>query len=218
MINIDAYKSLSAECTAKNVTLVAVSKIKPVEDILELYDLGQRDFGENYVQELLEKEKQLPKDIHWHFIGHLQTNKVKQVLNFVHLIHGVDSLKLLKEINKQSEKINKITNCLLQVHIAQEETKFGLDEVELNEILKQCNNEAMQNVNVIGLMGMASFTDNESQVRKEFHYLRSLQTKLSTENCKLEALSMGMTADYTIAIEEGSNMIRIGSLIFGSRN
>lgn len=218
MINIDAYKSLLAECTAKNVTLVAVSKTKPVEDILELYSLGQRDFGENYVQELIEKEMELPKDIRWHFIGHLQTNKVKQIINFVHVIHGVDSLKLLKEINKQSEKINKVTNCLLQVHIAQEETKFGMDETELNEIIRQFENSVMKNVNVIGLMGMASFTDDENEVRKEFHYLKSLQTKLSTINCQLSTLSMGMTADYKIAIEEGSNMIRIGSLIFGNRN
>jgi pyridoxal phosphate enzyme (YggS family) len=218
MINIDGYKNLSAVCAAKNVTLVAVSKTKPVSAILELYDLGQRDFGENYVQELIEKEKQLPKDIRWHFIGHLQTNKVKQVIGLVHLIHGVDSLKLLKEIDKQSEKINKVTDCLLQVHIAQEETKFGLDENELNEIMQQCNASSLKNINVNGLMGMASFTNDENQVRKEFHYLRSLQTKLSIQNCKLSTLSMGMTADYTIAIEEGSNMIRVGSLIFGSRN
>src|ERR1700759_1492382 len=128
MINVEAYKNLVQECKAKNVTLVAVSKTKPVEDLLELYNLGQRDFGENYVQELVEKEKQLPKDIRWHFIGHLQSKKAKSIISFVHLIHGVDSLKLLQEINKQSEKINKITNCLLQVHIAQEETKFGFDE------------------------------------------------------------------------------------------
>src|ERR1700759_3827826 len=134
-MNIEAYKKLSGECKSKNVTLVAVSKTKPVEEILELYNLGQKDFGENYVQELIEKEKQLPKDIRWHFIGHLQSNKVKQIVSFVHLIHGVDSFKLLQEINKQSEKINKTTNCLLQVHIAQEETKFGLDENELIEII-----------------------------------------------------------------------------------
>ncbi|HEY2726641.1 MAG TPA: YggS family pyridoxal phosphate-dependent enzyme, partial [Parafilimonas sp.] len=212
-MNIEAYKSLREECQAKNVTLVAVSKTKPVEDILELYNLSQKDFGENYVQELIEKEKQLPKDIRWHFIGHLQTNKVKQIISFVHLIHGVDSLKLLQEINKQSQKINKITNCLLQIHIAQEETKFGLDEDELNEIIRQFDNSAMKNVNVVGLMGMATNTDNESQIRKEFQYLKSLQIKLSTVNCQLSTLSMGMTADYKIAIEEGSNMIRIGSLI-----
>ncbi|MEP6682611.1 MAG: YggS family pyridoxal phosphate-dependent enzyme [Parafilimonas sp.] len=221
MINKDAYKKLSGECNAKNVTLVAVSKTKPVEDILELYSLGERDFGENYVQELLEKESELPKDIHWHFIGHLQTNKVKQIIEFVHLIHGVDSLKLLQEINKQSEKINKITNVLLQMHIAQEETKFGLDEDELNEIISQFGNSAMMNVNVVGLMGMASNTDDINKVKGEFHYLKSLLdkcNKLSTINSQLSILSMGMTADYKIAIEEGSNMIRIGSLIFGTRN
>ena len=220
MINIEAYRNLLQECQTKNVTLVAVSKTKPIEDILQLYDLGHRDFGENYVQELVEKESQLPKDIRWHFIGHLQTNKVKQVVGFVYLIHGVDSLKLLKEINKQSEKIDKITKCLLQVHIAQEETKFGLDENELKEIIDQLTIEPFKNASIIGLMGMASFTDNTEQVRKEFQYLKSLQTKYNkqTLNLKLETLSIGMTADYMIAMEEGSNMIRIGSLIFGARN
>jgi len=220
MINTKAYKNLLQECTTRNVTLVAVSKTKPIEDILELYDLGHRDFGENYVQELIEKEKQLPKDIRWHFIGHLQTNKVKQVVEFVHLIHGVDSLKLLKEINKQSEKLNKVTQCLLQVHIAQEETKFGLDENEVKEIIDQITTKPFSNANITGLMGMASFTDNTDQARKEFKYLKSLQTKYNNQtlDVKLETLSMGMTADYTIAIEEGSNMIRVGSLIFGTRN
>jgi PLP dependent protein len=221
MVNIEAYEKLLKECKAKNLTLVAVSKTKPAEDILVLYNLGQKDFGENYVQELLKKHEQLPKDIRWHFIGHLQTNKVKQVVAFVHLIQGVDSLKLLKEINKQSEKINKVTNCLLQIHIAQEETKFGLDENELNETIRQFDDSAMKNVNVIGLMGMASFTDDENQIRKEFHYLKSLQKKyaqLETTNWKLQTVSIGMTADYKIAIEEDSNMIRVGSLIFGSRN
>jgi pyridoxal phosphate enzyme (YggS family) len=217
-MNIEAYKKLLEKCESKKVTLVAVSKTKPVEDILELYDLGHKDFGENYVQELIEKEKQLPKDIRWHFIGHLQTNKVKQVIEFIYLIHGVDSLKLLKEINKQSEKINKVTNCLLQIHIALEETKFGLDENELNEIIRQFADSTMKNVNVVGLMGMASFTNDQHQIRKEFQYLKSLQTKLSTINRQLSTLSMGMTADYKIAIEEGSTMIRVGSLIFGSRN
>ena len=175
MVNTEAYKNLSEACKAKNVTLVAVSKIKPVEDIFELYNLGQRDFGENYVQELVEKEQQLPKDIRWHFIGHLQTNKVKQIIAFVHLIHGVDSLKLLSEINKQSQKLNKITNCLLQIHIAKEETKFGLNEDELNLIISEFENLKMKNVNVIGLMGMATNTDNEQQIRKEFQYLKSLK-------------------------------------------
>ncbi len=152
-----AYKELSEECKAKKVTLVAVSKTKPVEDILALYNLGQRDFGENYVQELVEKEKKLPKDIRWHFIGHLQTNKVKQIISFVHLIHGVDSWKLLSEINKQSQKINKITNCLLQVHIAQEETKFGLNEEELNEIIQQCGNSTMENIKCYRFNGNGKF-------------------------------------------------------------
>ena len=220
MINTEAYKNLIEECTTKNVTLVAVSKTKPVTDILELYDFGHRDFGENYVQELIEKEKQLPKDIRWHFIGHLQTNKVKQVIGLVHLIHGVDSLKLLKEINKQSEKINKITQCLLQVHIAQEETKFGLDENELKEIIDQITKQPFINASITGLMGMASFTGNKDQVRNEFKYLKSLQTKCNNQTLsfKLETLSMGMTADYKIAVEEGSNLIRVGSLIFGERN
>lgn len=221
MINTDAYKSLAAECKAKNIVLVAVSKTKPVEDILTLFNLGQRDFGENYVQEMIEKEKQLPKNIRWHFIGHLQTNKVKQIIGFVHLIHGIDSLKLLKEVNKQSQKINKVTNCLLQIHIAQEETKFGLNEEEADEIIGEINSKAFINVNVIGFMGMASFTSDENKIRKEFQYLKSLQTKhtqLSSVNGHQSTLSMGMTADYKMAIEEGSNMIRVGSLIFGSRN
>ncbi|HEX5151659.1 MAG TPA: YggS family pyridoxal phosphate-dependent enzyme [Parafilimonas sp.] len=221
MINAEAYQNLMQLCKANNVTLVAVSKTKPVEDILTLYDFGHRDFGENYVQELIEKEKQLPKDIRWHFIGHLQTNKVKQVIGFVHLIHGVDSLKLLKEINKQSEKINKTTNCLLQVHIAQEETKFGLDENELKEIIDQVTAVPLTNASINGLMGMASFTDDKDQVRKEFKYLKSLLNKcneLLTIDRRLLTVSMGMTADYTIAIEEGSNMIRVGSLIFGERS
>jgi len=217
-MNTEAYNVLVNECTQKKVTLVAVSKTKPVEDILALYEIGHRDFGENYVQELIEKQRRLPNDIRWHFIGHLQTNKTKQIVSFVHLIHSVDSFKLLKEINKQSEKINKVTNCLLQVHIAREETKFGLDENELDEIIREFDNSTMKHVNVVGLMGMASFTNNETQIRNEFKYLKSLQTKFSTVNFQLSILSMGMTSDYTIAIEEGSNMIRIGSLIFGERN
>jgi len=220
-MNIEAYNDLVARCKANNVTLVAVSKTKTAGDILALYNLGQKDFGENYVQELNEKYAQLPKDIRWHFIGHLQTNKVKQVVSFCELIQGVDSLKLLKEINKQSRKINKITNCLLQVHIAQEETKFGLDENELNEIFTSLQNEPLNNIQVCGLMGMASFTGDVMQVRKEFSYLKSLFDKykqLLIVNCRLSILSMGMTADYAIAMEEGSNMIRVGSLIFGERN
>lgn len=216
-MNIEAYNKLVQECKQRHVTLVAVSKTKPVEDILTLYNLGQRDFGENYVQELVEKQQELPKDIRWHFIGHLQTNKVKQVVGITELIHGVDSFKLLKEINKQSAKINVTTNCLLQIHIAQEETKFGLDEKEVNDLLTEFDNLEMRNVNIVGMMGMASFTNDENQIRKEFQYLKSLQVKLSTANLPLSTLSMGMTADYAIAIEEGSTMIRVGSLIFGER-
>ncbi len=210
MINIEAFNKLNKDCKSKNVTLVAVSKTKPVEDILALYDIGQRDFGENYVQELIEKQQQLPKDIRWHFIGHLQSNKVKQIISFVHLIHSIDSFKLLKEINKQSEKINKTTICLLQIYIAQEETKFGLDEDELNEVISEFvphdGGMKMKNVNVIGLMGMASNTNDMQQVRKEFQYLKSLQQKYSKQlavNGELLTLSMGMTADYKIAIAEG---------------
>lgn len=216
-MNIEAYNKLVQECKQRHVTLVAVSKTKPVEDILTLYNLGQRDFGENYVQELVEKQQELPKDIRWHFIGHLQTNKVKQVVGITELIHGVDSFKLLKEINKQSAKINVTTNCLLQIHIAQEETKFGLDEKEVNDLLTEFDNLEMRNVNIVGMMGMASFTNDENQIRKEFQYLKLLQVKLSTANLPLSTLSMGMTADYAIAIEEGSTMIRVGSLIFGER-
>jgi hypothetical protein len=213
-INIEVYRHLAAECKAKNITLVAASKTKPAEDILALYELGQRHFGENYVQELIEKQRQLPGDIRWHFIGHLQSNKVKQIVNFVHLVHGIDSFKLLEEINKQAGKVSRIIGCLLQVHIAQEETKFGLNETELSELINKFTNEEMKNVSVEGLMGMASFTHDMQKVRDEFKYLKSLQTKYA----QLQTLSMGMTADYKIAIEEGSNMIRIGSLIFGERN
>ena len=222
-IHTDVYLRVAAECKSKNVTLVAVSKTKPVEDILALYELGHRDFGENYVQELVEKKQQLPADIRWHFIGHLQTNKVKQIVDFVHLIHAIDSFKLLKEINKQAEKIQRHIDCLLQVHIAQEETKFGLNEQELNDLVDQISNAQFNNVGVCGLMGMASFTDDLNKVRQEFRFLKSVQDKLAnfkpqTSNFKPQTLSMGMTADYKIAIEEGSNMIRVGSLIFGERS
>jgi PLP dependent protein len=222
MINKEAYRLIIKQLESKNATLVAVSKTKPVAALKELYDFGQRDFGENYVQELVEKQAQLPPDIRWHYIGHLQTNKVKYIAPFVHLIHGVDSLKLLKEINKQASKSNRLINVLLQVHIAQEETKFGLDENELEELIDTNPSELLElkNIQIKGLMGMASFTENAEQVRKEFQYLKSLfdkYLKLSTANCQLQVLSMGMSADYEIALEEGSNMVRIGSLIFGSR-
>ena len=213
-VNKIAYKQIVHELSVKKVTLVAVSKTKPVEDILELYHLGQKDFGENYVQELKEKAVQLPKDIRWHFIGHLQSNKVKQIAAFVHLIHGVDSEYLLKEINKQAQKNSRVIDCLLQVHIAMEETKFGMDENELINL--QVSQFA--NVQINGLMGMASFTDDMSKVRAEFKSLKHSFDKLSTHDSRLTTLSMGMSADYKIAIEEGSNMVRIGSLIFGERN
>ena len=213
-VNKIAYKQIVHELSVKKVTLVAVSKTKPVEDILELYHLGQKDFGENYVQELKEKAVQLPKDIRWHFIGHLQSNKVKQIAAFVHLIHGVDSENLLKEINKQAQKNSRVIDCLLQVHIAMEETKFGMDENELINL--QVSQFA--NVQINGLMGMASFTDDMSKVRAEFKSLKHSFDKLSTHDSRLTTLSMGMSADYKIAIEEGSNMVRIGSLIFGERN
>jgi pyridoxal phosphate enzyme (YggS family) len=218
MVNEESFKNLVDELGSKKVTLVAVSKTKSVEEIKQLYDLGQRDFGENYVQELVEKEKQLPKDIRWHFIGHLQSNKVKQIAPFVHLIQSVDSSKLLKEINKQAEKIDRVIDCLLQIHIAQEETKFGLDEEELNLAISQFDNLEMKNVRVIGLMGMASLTDDLEKVRNEFRKLKSIFNRLSTNGSPLSTLSMGMTSDYKIAIEVGSNMVRIGSLIFGERN
>ena len=214
MINESAYKQINEELRLSKITLVAVSKTKPVEDILKLYDLGHRDFGENYVQELVEKAEQLPKDIRWHFIGHLQTNKVKLIVPFVYLIHGVDSVKLLTEINKQAEKHSRVIHCLLQVHIAQEETKFGFDENELFSL--QISQFA--NVKIDGLMGMASLTDNMNQVIIEFKHLRILFEKLQKSNPQLSTLSMGMSSDYKIAIGEGSNMVRIGSLLFGERN
>lgn len=207
------------ELSEKKVTLVAVSKTKPVEDILELYQLGHRDFGENYVQELVQKAEVLPKDIRWHFIGHLQTNKLKQIAPFVHLIHGVDSAKLLQEINKQGGKNDRVIDCLLQVHIAQEETKFGLDEEELNQVMSS-NSSVLKNAGIIGLMGMASFTDDLEKVRVEFNSLKKLFDKYSQSpiaNRQLSVLSMGMSSDYRIAIEEGSTMVRIGSLLFGER-
>jgi PLP dependent protein len=221
-INKEKYQEIINELNGK-ATLVAVSKTKPVEDIQALYDLGHRDFGENYVQELTQKYDQLPKDIRWHYIGHLQSNKVKYIAPFVHLIHGVDSYNLLKEINKQALKNNRVIDCLLQVYIAKEETKFGLDESELEELITQIQNELheLSNIRITGTMGMASFSNDTNLVRNEFKYLKALFDKYSqpqTSNIKLQTLSMGMSADYKIALEEGSNMVRIGSLLFGERN
>ena len=213
-VNKEAYQKVHEELRLLNITLVAVSKTKPIEDILDLYDLGHRDFGENYVQELAEKAEQLPTDIRWHFIGHLQTNKVRSIVPFIYLIHGVDSLKLLKEIDKQAAKNKRVIDCLLQVHIAQEETKFGFDESEfLNLELKQ-----FLNVRIKGLMGMASLTDDINKIRIELKSLKILFDKLKIQSPELTILSMGMSADYKIAIEEGSNMVRIGSLLFGERD
>lgn len=201
-----------------NVTLVAVSKTKPNEAILEAYSAGQKDFGENYVQELVDKHEQLPKDIHWHFIGHLQSNKVKYIAPFVHLIHGIDSFKLLEEVNKQGKKNNRVINCLLQIFIASEETKFGLSFEECESILSSEELQKLQNIRICGFMAMASNTDNEEQIRNEFRSLKTFHTKLSTLNSELQTLSFGMSSDYKIAIEEGSTMVRIGSIIFGERN
>lgn len=218
-INKEKYQAIVSELNGKAI-LVAVSKTKPIEDIQALYDIGQRDFGENYVQELVAKYEQLPKDIRWHYIGHLQSNKVKYIAPFVHLIHGVDSLSLLKEVNKQALKNNRVIDCLLQIHIAKEETKFGLDSHELDAVLTS-DLTALKNIRITGLMGMASFSNNMDLVRSEFNYLKSLfdkHTPLPIANCQLSILSMGMSSDYKIAMEEGSKMVRVGSLLFGVRN
>ena len=199
---------------AKEVTLVAVSKTKPNSDLLEAYHAGQKIFGENKVQELVQKAEDLPKDIIWHMIGHLQTNKVKFIAPFVSLIHGVDSIKLLKEINKRAGQNNRVIDCLLQVHIATESTKFGFDINEVNEAIS--NAKEFQNIQIVGLMGMATFTDNKQQVIQEFN---SLKVKFETvKNEHITTLSMGMSGDYQLAIEQGSTMVRVGSAIFGHRN
>jgi pyridoxal phosphate enzyme (YggS family) len=226
-IHVEKYKHLQDQLNGK-ATLVAVSKTKPLEDIQALYDLGHRDFGENYVQELVDKAALLPKDIRWHFLGHLQSNKVKYIAPFVHLIHGVDSLSLLKEIDKQAAKNNRIIDCLLQIHIAKEETKFGFDPSELIALHEFTQ---WKNVTLVGLMGMASFSDDKDLVKKEFADLKSLfdgnkkssdkiatANTTETNNFQFTILSMGMSGDYEIALEQGSNMVRIGSLLFGERN
>ncbi|WP_264523660.1 YggS family pyridoxal phosphate-dependent enzyme [Flavobacterium sp. N502536] len=204
----------------ENVTLVAVSKTKPVSDLIQAYDAGQRIFGENKIQEMVDKYEQMPKDIQWHMIGHVQSNKVKFMAPFVSLIHGVDSLKLLQEINKQAVKNNRVIDCLLQIHIAEEETKFGLDENELNELLSSSEFKEMKNIRILGLMGMATFTEDQNQIKKEFTHLKSIFDsieKLKIENGNLNTISMGMSGDYQLAITCGSTMVRIGSSIFGGR-
>lgn len=204
-----------------DICLVAVSKTKPIDAILEKYNQGQRIFGENKVQELVAKYEGLPKDIEWHLIGHLQTNKVKYIAPFVSLIHSVDSLKLLKEVNKEAKKNNRVINCLLQFHIAQEETKYGLNLEEAKSLLESEEFIQMENVSVVGIMGMASFSDDENQVRDEFRILENTFSILKSHyfkfNDNFKEISMGMSGDYKIAIEEGSTMIRVGSLIFGNR-
>lgn len=209
------------ELASKNVRLVAVSKTHPPERILEIYRQGQRLFGENRAQEMLEKHAALPADIEWHLIGHLQTNKVKPIAPFVRLIHSVESLKLLQEIDKQAFKNNRVIDCLLQFHIAQEETKFGLSETEAHNILSSEEFRQLKNVRVCGVMGMATFTDDEMQVRREFRHLKAIFEKIRQEffpnTAHFREISMGMSGDWRIAVEEGSTMVRIGSLIFGER-
>ncbi len=216
-INKEKYNQIADELKDR-AALVAVSKTKPAADISDLYNEGHRDFGENYVQELIEKNEILPKDIRWHFIGHLQSNKVKYIAPFVYLIHGVDSFNLLKEINKQGIKNNRIIDCLLQIHIATEETKFGLDEEELQQLILHLNE--LKNIRICGLMGMASFSNDMDLVRTEFRTLKNIFENLQSHTpfLHLTTLSMGMSSDYKIALEEGSNMVRIGSLLFGERN
>ena len=223
MVNKQVWEELTRELSGRGVTLIAVSKTKPASDIKELYDLGQRAFGENYVQELAEKQPQLPGDIQWHYIGHLQGNKVKYIAPFVHMIHAVDSFKLLAEINKQALKCNRTIDVLLQMHIADEETKFGLDEKEIFSLLDyyEAQKEQLKNVRVCGLMGMATNTDNEEQLHAEFHRLRNFFIHLAEtaffNKPYFATCSMGMSADYKIAADEGSTMVRIGSMLFGSR-
>jgi len=219
-INLQNIKSTLPE----HVTLVAVSKTKPIPDLMEAYNAGQRIFGENKIQEMVDKWEQMPKDIEWHMIGHVQTNKVKFMAPFVSLIHGVDSLKLLEEINKQALKSGRIIDCLLQMYIAEEESKFGLDEEELATLLSSDSFLKMKNIRIVGLMGMATFTENQNQIKKEFTHLKTIFDGLNDTNAQgkdalqcISTLSMGMSGDYQLAIACGSTMVRIGSSIFGGR-
>ncbi|WP_417785018.1 YggS family pyridoxal phosphate-dependent enzyme [Tenacibaculum sp.] len=212
--NLQKIKSTLPE----NVTLVAVSKTKPIADLQEAYDAGQRVFGENKIQEMVAKYDELPKDIKWHMIGHLQRNKVKYMAHFVDLIHGVDSFKTLKEINKQAKKHNRVINCLLQARIAKEDTKFGLPFEDIENILASEELKELENIKIVGLMGMATFTDNQEQLQEEFSSLANFFNKNKESYPNLETLSMGMSGDYELAIKNGSTMVRIGSSIFGVRN
>ncbi len=212
--NLIEIKSVIPE----HVSLVAVSKTKPVSDLMEAYNAGQRIFGENKIQEMADKHEEMPKDIQWHMIGHVQRNKVKYMAEFVSLIHGVDSLKLLKEINKQAEKHDRTIDCLLQIKIAKEDSKFGMSSEDASTLLKSDEFSELKHINVIGLMGMATFTDNTTQVENEFKFLKSAFDKLSLISSELKTISMGMSGDYQLAIDCGSTMIRVGSSIFGARN
>ena len=220
-MNIEKYDEIRASLSA-GVRLVAVSKFKPAEDISALYQHGQRVFGENHAQEMKAKHEILPQDIEWHFIGHLQTNKVKYIAPYVSMIHSIDSFDLLKEVNKHAAKHNRVIPCLLQFHIASEETKFGFSQAECEEMLQSADFQELKNVKIHGVMGMATFTDDQEQVRREFHHLHQIFDELKThffsQNPDFKELSMGMTEDYPIAIQEGSTLIRIGSAIFGPRN
>ena len=209
--------SLKADIPS-NVTLVAISKTKPNSDILEAYETGHRIFGENKIQEMTQKWEELPKDIEWHMVGHVQRNKVKYMAPFVALVHAVDSLKLLKEIEKEARKNERVINCLLQIKIAEEDTKYGIDVEETKQILNSEAYRKMSHVKVVGLMGMATLTENEAKIRKEFSFLKTTFDELKKEYNSFTTLSMGMSGDFKIAIESGSNMIRVGSFIFGERN
>jgi pyridoxal phosphate enzyme (YggS family) len=216
-----SFQNILKDLAAYNTNLVAVSKTKPQSAILELYEEGQRDFGENRVQELVDKQEALSKDIKWHMIGHLQTNKVKYIAPFIHLIHSVDSPKILKEINKQAAKNDRIIDCLLQFHIAEEDTKYGFDSDEALAFLKSPEFQSLQNIRIVGVMGMATFTNDENQVRNEFRSLKAifdlLKKAIFEKVDSFKEISMGMSGDYKIAMEEGSTMVRIGSLLFGAR-
>ena len=222
MIIQENIKRLQEQTGDKKYVLVAISKTKPVEAILQAYQAGIRDFGENKVQELVKKKEALPHDIRWHMVGHLQRNKVKLIVPFIHLIHSIDSIYLLEEINKQAAKADRIISCLLQVHIAEEETKFGFDEIELFGLINSGALSGMKNVKVAGLMGMATFTDDTVKVKREFASLKkifdNIQSHSHPDNLEMKHLSMGMSGDYPLALEEGSNMVRIGTAIFGERN
>ena len=220
-MNQEVYKQI-VETIPTHVQLVAVSKLKPASEVMAAYELGQRHFGENWAQELKEKHEQLPKDIHWHFIGHLQTNKIKYIIPYVHLIHSIDSFHLLQEVDRQAARHGRVVGCLLQFHVATEETKFGFSMEECLQMLQSPEFSTLHNIEICGVMGMASLTDNNDQIHREFRTLHSYFERLKKEyfadSASFKEISMGMTEDYPIAIEEGSTMIRVGSAIFGARD